>query len=106
MVQSYAKPSKGEIMVQMSAKKVSGRSTLGDQEKPSKQFSPAGKKSSGEVSSNGLPANLSKVSLNSRRLTDGCVSWASLPSSLAKLGKVYTARHILDICYVISNYHN
>lgn len=87
MVQSYAKPSKGEIMVQMSAKKVSGRSTLGDQEKPSKQFSPAGKKSSGEVSSNGLPANLSKVSLNSRRLADGCVSWASLPSSLAKLGK-------------------
>ncbi|KAK6118619.1 hypothetical protein DH2020_047611 [Rehmannia glutinosa] len=45
-----------------------------------------GKKSSGEVANNGLPGNLVKVSF-SNRLTDASVSWASLPSSLAKLGK-------------------
>ncbi|RVW20728.1 hypothetical protein CK203_110780 [Vitis vinifera] len=31
--------------------------------------------------------NLVKVFLNSKRLTEGSVSWSSLPSSLAKLGK-------------------
>ncbi|KAK6116740.1 hypothetical protein DH2020_049473 [Rehmannia glutinosa] len=46
-----------------------------------------GKKSSGEVANNGLPGNLVKVSFSNRRLTDASVSWASLPSSLAKLGK-------------------
>lgn len=84
MVQSSARLSKGEVRVQMSPKKVS--TTLGDQEKVSKQTS-AGKKSS-EVSSNGLPGNMVKVSLTSRRLMDGSASWASLPSCLAKLGKV------------------
>lgn len=84
MVQS----SKGEVKVQLSAKRVSAYGTWGDEEKPSKQTTSAGKKSSREVSSNGLPGNSVKVSLNSRRLTDGNVSWTSLPSSLAKLGKV------------------
>lgn len=87
MVQSYAKSSKGENKVQMSTKKVSANGTLDDQEKPSKQRTSVVKKSSSEVSSNGLPGNLAKVSINSRRLTDGSVSWASLPSSIAKLGK-------------------
>ncbi|KAL7128093.1 hypothetical protein ABFS83_14G292900 [Erythranthe nasuta] len=45
-----------------------------------------GKKSPGEVA-NGLPGNLVKVSFNNRRLSDASVSWGSLPSSLAKLGK-------------------
>jgi hypothetical protein len=88
MVQSSARSSKGDIKAQLSAKKVSANGTSGDQEKPSKQTTSAGKKSSGEHSSNGLPGNLVKVSLNSRRSTEGSVSWASLPSSLAKLGKV------------------
>ncbi|XP_059430176.1 uncharacterized protein LOC132163815 [Corylus avellana] len=88
MAQSSARSSKGDIKAQISAKKVSANGTSGDQEKPSKQTTSAGKKSSGEHSSNGLPGNLVKVSLNSRRLTEGSVSWASLPSSLAKLGKV------------------
>ncbi|KAG6730683.1 hypothetical protein I3843_01G087500 [Carya illinoinensis] len=79
--------SKGEVKVQLSAKRVSAYGTWGDEEKPSKQTTSAGKKSSREVSSNGLPGNLVKVSLNSRRLTEGNVSWAPLPSSLAKLGK-------------------
>ncbi|KAL6524679.1 hypothetical protein OROHE_015961 [Orobanche hederae] len=46
-----------------------------------------GKKSSGEVANNGLPGNLVKVSFSNRLLTDASVSWASLPSPLAKLGK-------------------
>lgn len=47
-----------------------------------------GKKSSGEATNHGLPGNLVKISVNNRRLTDASVSWTSLPSSLAKLGKV------------------
>lgn len=87
MFQSSTKKSKGEDKVQMSVKKISANGTLDAQEKPSKRKASFGKKSS-EVSSNGLPGNLVKVSLNSRRLTDGSVLWASVPSSLAKLGKV------------------
>ncbi|XP_028793176.1 uncharacterized protein LOC114748871 [Neltuma alba] len=45
-----------------------------------------GRKSS-ELSSTGLPGNLVKCSLNSKKVTDASVQWASLPSSLAKLGK-------------------
>nr|GFA25601.1 hypothetical protein [Tanacetum cinerariifolium] len=45
-------------------------------------------KSSAKVSANGLPGNLVKVSLSNKRLTDGGAFWSSLPSSLAKLGKM------------------
>ncbi|CAI9761657.1 unnamed protein product [Fraxinus pennsylvanica] len=45
------------------------------------------KKLSGEVANHGLPGNFIKVSSSNRRLTDGSVSWSSLPSSLIKLGK-------------------
>ncbi|MFS8035269.1 hypothetical protein Hanom_Chr17g01591061 [Helianthus anomalus] len=49
----------------------------------------SGRKSSAEAPANGLPGNLVKVSLSNRRLTDAATpSWSSLPSSLAKLGKV------------------
>lgn len=48
---------------------------------------PIGKKSPGDVANNGL-GNLTKVSPNNRRLTETTASWASLPSPLAKLGKV------------------
>ncbi|XP_047334146.1 uncharacterized protein LOC124937860 isoform X2 [Impatiens glandulifera] len=44
-----------------------------------------GKKPPGD--SNGIPGNLVKVSLSSRRLTEGSISWSSLPSSLSKIGK-------------------
>ncbi|KAJ7980673.1 DUF936 family protein [Quillaja saponaria] len=80
------KSSKEETKVQMSIKKVTANETMEDREKANKQRIFVGKKSS-EISINGLPGNLVKVSLNSRRLTDGSVSWSSLPSSLAKLGK-------------------
>lgn len=47
-----------------------------------------GKKTPGNVANHGLPGNFNKVSLSKKRLTEGSASWASLPSSLAKLGKV------------------
>ncbi|KAL4193696.1 hypothetical protein AMTRI_Chr06g178030 [Amborella trichopoda] len=45
-----------------------------------------GRKPSGDISNNGIPSNLVNVA-NNKRLTDSNISWASLPSGLAKLGK-------------------
>ncbi|CAM8987952.1 unnamed protein product [Rhodiola kirilowii] len=55
-------------------------------EKPAKPRISTGRKSPGEGANNGL-GSLTKVSPNNRRLTEASGSWASLPSSLAKLGK-------------------
>lgn len=81
-----AKTSKEENKFQTSAKKIPANGKLDDQEKSNKQKAFTGRKS-GELNNNGLPGNLVKVPINSRRLTDGNVSWAALPSSLAMLGK-------------------
>nr|GME07897.1 Protein TonB like [Ipomoea batatas] len=80
------KSSKEESKGHTSTKRISTNGDPVDAEKSSKLKTSSGKKSSGEVN-NGLPANLVKVSINNRRLTDGSVSWSPLPSSLAKLGK-------------------
>ncbi|KAF5728806.1 hypothetical protein HS088_TW21G00960 [Tripterygium wilfordii] len=85
--QLLTKSSKEDNKFQTSMKKVTANGTLDDNEKSNKQRSASGKKSSGEFSSNGLPGNMVKVSVNIRRLTDGSVSWGSIPSSLAKIGK-------------------
>ncbi|CAL5417055.1 unnamed protein product [Camellia sinensis] len=85
-VQISMKPSKEENKFQV-AKKVTANGDSDGVDKSNKQRTSAGKKSSGEAANHGLPGNLVKVSLSNRRLTDGIVSWASLPSSLAKLGK-------------------
>lgn len=85
-VQISMKPSKEENKFQV-AKKVTANGDSDGVDKSNKQRTSAGKKSSGEAANQGLPGNLVKVSLSNRRLTDGSVSWASLPSSLAKLGK-------------------
>ncbi|XP_044499772.1 uncharacterized protein LOC123221126 [Mangifera indica] len=68
------------------SKKVPANGTVNDQEKSNKTRTTIGRKS-GELNNNGLPGNLVKVPINSRRLTDGSVSWTALPSSLSKLGK-------------------
>ncbi|KAL6970733.1 hypothetical protein U1Q18_030424 [Sarracenia purpurea var. burkii] len=81
------KPSKEENGFQIPTKKATSNEDLNDVDKSNKQRSSIGKKLSAEVANHGLPGNLVKVSLSSRRLSDGSVSWASLPSSLAKLGK-------------------
>ncbi|KAB2621026.1 hypothetical protein D8674_042157 [Pyrus ussuriensis x Pyrus communis] len=83
--QISAKSLKEESKVQTSTKKVTANGTLSDLDRSSKLRVSVGKKSS-DVTSNGFPGNLIKVSLNNRKLTDG-VPWASLPSSVAKLGK-------------------
>ncbi|XP_042481939.1 uncharacterized protein LOC122062391 [Macadamia integrifolia] len=80
------KLSSKEEKFQMTAKKVTSNGGLGNLDKSNNQRTSVGKKTS-EVASNGLPGNLVKVLPNNRRLTDGSVSWSSIPSSLAKLGK-------------------
>ncbi|KAJ6734220.1 hypothetical protein OIU79_001469 [Salix purpurea] len=84
--QVSAKSSKEENKFQISTKKNVANGSLDEQDKSNKLRTSVGKKSS-EHANNGLPGNLVKVSINSRRLTEGSVSWSSLPSSLAKLGK-------------------
>ncbi|GLT34891.1 hypothetical protein SLA2020_093810 [Shorea laevis] len=95
-------PSKGENKFQISSKSskednkvkastktktVIANGTPADQEKSTVPRSSIGKKLSTEATNNGALGNLVKVSVKSKRLTDGSVSWGSLPSSLAKLGK-------------------
>ncbi|KAJ4967669.1 hypothetical protein NE237_014370 [Protea cynaroides] len=75
-----------EQKAQMTAKKVTANGGPGDLDKSNNQQTSVGKKTS-EVASTGLPGNLIKVLPNNRRLTNGSVSWNSLPTSLAKLGK-------------------
>ncbi|XP_057499537.1 uncharacterized protein LOC130783799 [Actinidia eriantha] len=86
-VQISTKHSKEKNKFQVPMKKVTSNGDLDDVDKSNKQRTSVGKKLSGEVSNHGLLGNLVKVSLSSRRLTDGGASWASLPPSLAKLGK-------------------
>ncbi|WCJ41295.1 hypothetical protein M5689_022175 [Euphorbia peplus] len=68
-------------------KKVMANGVLDDQEKLNKLRTSVGKKSPGDIANNGFPGNLVKVPINSKKLTEGNVSWSSLPSSLSKLGK-------------------
>lgn len=81
------KSSKEENNVRAPTSKTSISGDPANTEKPNKQRSSVGKKLSVEGAGQGLPGNLVKVNINSRSLTDGNVSWGSLPSSLAKLGK-------------------
>ncbi|KAL5703304.1 hypothetical protein ACHQM5_028409 [Ranunculus cassubicifolius] len=76
--------SKEENKGQISAKKTTANGNQNIPDKPIMQRTSIGKKAP-EV--NGLPGNLVKVVLSDRQMTDTSVSWASLPSSLAKLGK-------------------
>lgn len=87
-MQLQTKASKEEHKTPISTKKVVANGTMEEQEKSSKQRVSVGKKSS-EVSNTGFPGNLVRVFPSSRRVTDASVQWASLPSSIAKLGKVY-----------------
>ena len=82
------KSTKEENKVQTLTKKGIGNGTSDDQSRSDKLRVSVGKKSPGESGSSGLPGNFVKVPLNSRKLTEASLSWASLPSSLSKLGKV------------------
>ncbi|CAK7322653.1 unnamed protein product [Dovyalis caffra] len=84
--QLSSKSSKEENKIQTSTKRNVANGSLDEQDKSNKLRTTAGKKSS-EHANNAFLGNLVKVSVNSRRLTEGSVSWSSLPSSLAKLGK-------------------
>ncbi|KAJ4838473.1 hypothetical protein Tsubulata_034935 [Turnera subulata] len=84
--ENKTKSSKDENKNQTSTRKAVSNGNSDDQEKLNKPRISVGKKSS-ELGNNGLPSNLVKVSLKDRRLTEGSVSWSSLPSSLGRLGK-------------------
>ncbi|KAJ1410487.1 hypothetical protein SESBI_21988 [Sesbania bispinosa] len=85
-IQASTKSSKEDHKTQISIKKGVANGTIEEQEKSSKPRISIGKKSS-EVSNTGFPGNLVKVSPNSKKVTDASVQWASLPSSIAKLGR-------------------
>ncbi|KZV21284.1 hypothetical protein F511_26242 [Dorcoceras hygrometricum] len=82
-----SKSSKDGSTVNTSVKKVYSNGDPVEINKSAVRSSSVGKKTSGEVSKDGLPGNLVKVSFVNRKLTHASVSWASLPSSLSKLGK-------------------
>lgn len=84
--ENRTKSSKDENKNQTSARKSFSNGNSNEQDKPNKPRASVGKKSP-ELANNGLPANLVKVPISSRRLTEGSVSWSALPSSLGKLGK-------------------
>jgi len=98
-VKAPVKPSKEEQKPQMSIKKVTTNGTSVEQEKSSKQRTSIGKKSA-EVSNNGLPGNMVKISLSSRKVTDASVQWTSLPSYISKLGKVISIAKSLCGFYI------
>lgn len=87
-IQTSAKSFKEENKVPISKKKVIANGTLDGEDRSNKQRISVGKKSSGELVNSGIPGSLVKIPINNRKLTEGSASWASLPSSLAKLGKV------------------
>ena len=86
-IQVPAKSSKDDHSVHMSSRKNAANGALDDQDRSNRQKSSGGKKSSSDAG--GFPGNLVKIPLSHKRLTEGSASWASLPSSLAKLGKVW-----------------
>ena len=79
---------KEDNKVQTPPKKSNANATSNDPDKSYKQRSPSQISKKATDAANTLtPGNLTKF-IPSRRWTDGSVSWSSLPSSLAKLGKV------------------
>jgi Plant protein of unknown function (DUF936) len=80
-------PTKEENKPQTPTKKTSSRSAPEDSEKLNRQRTPLVKKTNEAPSSLSL-SNLVKVPVNNRKLAKSIASWGSLPSTIAKLGKV------------------
>lgn len=99
-LQTSTRSLKDESKSPVSTKKVMPNGMLDEKEKLNKPRTYIGKKS-GDLSSNGGLGNLVKVPINCKRLTDGSVSWGSLPSSLSKLGKVWTYVTLLLLTFIV-----
>ncbi|CAH8356024.1 unnamed protein product [Eruca vesicaria subsp. sativa] len=80
----FAKSSKEQSKTQ-STKKVETAGIVDNRDKTSKPKSTSVVKKS--TAENGLPGNLVKVPVNSKRLASATVQWGSLPSSLSRLGQ-------------------
>lgn len=85
-IQVPANSSKDDHSLHASSKKNAASGALDNQERSNRQKSSSGRKSSSSDAA-GFPGNLVKIPLSHKRLSEGSISWASLPSSLAKLGK-------------------
>lgn len=83
-----SKSSKEEEKVQKSTKIVMPSGEFCSPDKLAKHKTSSKNKSPGDTANHGLPGNFVKISFSNKKLTDGSASWSSLPSSLAKLGKV------------------
>lgn len=98
-VKISTKSFKEENKAGLSANMATTNGNLADPNRLHKQIPSVGKKTPGNNANHGLPGNFSKVSLSKKTLTDGNASWTSLPSSLAKLGKVRSFKLInIDTC--------
>ncbi|CAH8383992.1 unnamed protein product [Eruca vesicaria subsp. sativa] len=81
---AFAKSTKENGKIQ-STKKVETAGIVETKDKTSKPKSTSIDKKT--TSENGLPGNLVKVPVNSKRLASACIRWSSLPSSLSRLGQ-------------------
>jgi Plant protein of unknown function (DUF936) len=79
-------PTKEENKPQTPTKKTSSRSAPEDSEKLNKQSTLVKKKN--EAPSSVSLSNLVKVPVNNRKMTKSTAAWGSMPSTIAKLGKV------------------
>ena len=84
-IQVSAKSSKEENKVQMSTKKVTTNGTLDDQNKFDTQRTSVGKRPSRDLTNNGIPGNLVKVLVNSRKLTEPETQLCSFPHKLSPI---------------------
>lgn len=98
-VKVSSKSFKEENKAGLSANIATTNGNLVDPNRLHKQIPSVGKKTPGSNANHGLPGNFNKVSLSRKKLTDGSASWTSLPSSLAKLGKVRSFKlNNIDTC--------
>lgn len=93
---------KEENKLQTPQKKSSASATSPEPDKSTKQRSPSQTAKKTPEVTNTTPGNLTKF-VPIRRWTDGSVSWASLPSPLIKLGKVYFQSHLYNIVCLSTN---
>lgn len=100
-VKVSSKSVKEENKAGLSANRITTNGNLVDPNRLHKQMPSAGKKTPGNFANYGLPGNFNKVFLSKNRLTVGNASWTSLPSSLAKLGKVRSFKLLnFDTCKI------
>ncbi|KAG2320101.1 hypothetical protein Bca4012_053589 [Brassica carinata] len=83
----FAKSSKEHSKTQPTKRVETSGIVVDTKDKQSKPKSTSKGKKSKSTAENGLPGNLVKISVNSKRLAASSIQWSSLPSSLSRLGQ-------------------